>query len=99
MISRGEFTDAIASLSFRTYDRNRDGMIDLDEWRAVERGTGNEALFRMRDLSRNGKMSIPEARLAAEKNRGLNALFNTIDVNRDGYIDRGEARQYRPAAR
>jgi Ca2+-binding EF-hand superfamily protein len=99
VISRGEFTDAVAAISFRNYDRNHDGVIDPGEWRAVEGGGGNEALFHLRDLSRNGKISIPEARLAAEKNQGLSALFNSIDLNRDGYIDRAEARRYKPARR
>ena len=96
VISRGEFTDAIAMLSFQSYDRNHDGFIDLAEWRAVE-GAGNDTLFRMRDLSRNGKISRQEARLAAEKNRGLDALFSTIDANHDGVIDRAEARRYQGA--
>ncbi len=96
VISRGEFTDAVALLSFRNYDRNHDGFIDLGEWHAVE-GGGNDALFRLRDLSRNGRISPQESRLAAEKNHGLYALFAKIDANRDGVIDPAEARRYRSA--
>jgi Ca2+-binding EF-hand superfamily protein len=97
-ISRGEFTDAVAEISFAAADRNHDGFIDLAEWRAAESG-GNDALFRARDLSRNGRISPQESRLAAEKNGSLAALFSAIDTNRDGFIDRDEARHYRSKLR
>jgi len=97
-ISRGEFTDSIAQISFASLDRNHDGYIDLAEWRAGESG-GNEALFRARDLSRNGRISPQEARLAAEKNGSMNALFSTVDSNHDGLIDADEARRYRATLR
>jgi Ca2+-binding EF-hand superfamily protein len=94
VISRGEFTDAVNDLSFAACDRNHDGFIDLNEWHASEKGAGNDALFRLRDMSRNGKISRQEARLAAEKNGSLASLFSAIDTNRDGFIDSAEARRY-----
>ena len=99
LISRGEFTDAVADVSFAAYDRNHDGFIELDEWRAVEKGSANDGLFRLRDLSRNGRISRQEARLAAEKNGSLAALFALIDTNHDGQIDRAEARKYQSVLR
>jgi len=98
-LSRGEFSDAVADVSFANYDRNGDNFIDLDEWRAVEKGNANDGLFRLRDLSRNGRISRHEARLAAEKNGSLAGLFTTIDTNRNGGIDRTEARQYQAVLR
>jgi Ca2+-binding EF-hand superfamily protein len=94
VISRGEFTDAVADISFASCDRNHDGFLDLGEWRGGEKGAGNEALFRLRDMSRNGKISRQESRLAAEKNGSLVGLFASIDANRDGFIDSAEARRY-----
>jgi Ca2+-binding EF-hand superfamily protein len=99
VISRGEFTDAVANASFAAYDRNHDGFIDLDEWRAAEKSSANDGLFRLRDLSRNGRISRQEARLAAEKNGSLAALFASIDTNRDGFLDRAEARNYQSVLR
>ncbi|MGB8169431.1 MAG: hypothetical protein WCF18_18170 [Chthoniobacteraceae bacterium] len=99
VISRGEFTDGVADVSFATYDRNRDGFIELAEWQAVEKGAANDGLFRLRDLSRNGRISPQESRLAAEKNGSLLSLFASIDTNRDGFIDGAEARQYRATRR
>jgi Ca2+-binding EF-hand superfamily protein len=98
-ISRGEFSDAVAELSFSSYDRNGDGVIDLGEWRAVEGGSGNDSLFKQRDLSRNGRISRPEGRLATEKNGSLIALFSSIDTNKDGVLDRAEAKAAIRAAR
>lgn len=98
-ISRGEFSDAVADVSFNTYDRNGDDYIDPAEWRAVEKSEANDGLFRLRDMSRNGRISRHEARLAAEKNGSLAALFSNIDTNRDGGIDRNEARQYQAVLR
>ena len=92
VLSRGEFTDAVADASFRACDRNGDGFIDLGEWHTAENGSGNDALFRARDLSRNGRISGQEYRLAAEKNGALAAHFAAIDRNRDGVIDPAEAR-------
>jgi Ca2+-binding EF-hand superfamily protein len=92
VLSQSEFTDAVAQLSFDTYDRNHDGFIDPAEWRALEQG--NDALFRARDLSGNGRITRQEARLAAEKNKSLLALLATIDTNHDGVIDRAEAMAY-----
>lgn len=98
-ISRGEFTDAVADVSFATYDRNHDDFIDAAEWRSVENSNANDGLFRLRDMSRNGRISRQEARLAAEKNGSLTGLFARIDTNRDGGIDRNEARQYQSVLR
>lgn len=92
VLSRGEFTDAVADASFRAYDRNGDGYITLGEWQSVEKGGTNDALFRARDMSRNGRISPQESRLAAEKNGALAAHFSAIDRNRDGVIDAAEAR-------
>lgn len=89
----------MADVSFASYDRNGDDFIDPEEWRAVEKGNANDGLFRLRDLSRNGRISRHEARLAAEKNGSLAGLFTTIDTNRDGGIDRTEARQYQAVLR
>jgi Ca2+-binding EF-hand superfamily protein len=99
VVSRGEFTDAVADVSFATYDRNHDGFIELEEWRSVEKGNASDGLFRLRDLSRNGKISRQESRLAAEKNGSLAALFFAIDTNHDGFIDRNEARKYQSVLR
>ena len=99
LISRGEFTDAVTEISFAAYDRNHDGFIDPEEWRAGEKGSANDGLFHLRDLSRNGTISRQEARLAAEKNGSLAALFDSIDTNHDGFIDRDEARHYQAALR
>lgn len=96
-ISRGEFTDAVAGASFRATDRNGDGFVDLAEWRTAERG--DDSLFRLRDMSRNGRISPQEARLAAEKNGSLSAFFASVDTNRDGQIDRTEARRYQSSRR
>lgn len=92
VLSRGEFTDAVADAAFRASDRNGDGFITLGEWQSMEKSSGSDALFRARDLSRNGRISPQESRLAAEKNGTLNAYFSSYDRNRDGAIDATEAR-------
>ena len=98
VLSRGEFTDAIADASFRVCDRNGDGFIALGEWQSVERGSGNDALFRARDMSRNGRISRQESRMALEKNGALAARFSSFDRNRDGVLDPSEARAAGKAA-
>jgi Ca2+-binding EF-hand superfamily protein len=91
-LSRGEFTDAVADASFRAYDRNGDDFITLAEWQSLESGGGNDALFRGRDMSRNGRISRQEYRLAAEKNGSLASHFAAYDRNRDGMLSATEAR-------
>ena len=89
-----EFSDGVAKVSFRYYDTNKDGYVQLEEWQAVELGTGDPKKFALRDLNHDGKISLAEGQKAAAKNRRFAKLFARVDTNHDGYIEIAEAKAY-----
>ncbi len=78
-----------SSESFRSLDRNRDGVIMLDEMTAAS----DERLKRM---DKNGDGTIGRDEFngfhAAEARQRADRIFKALDRNRDGRITAGEAR-------
>jgi Ca2+-binding EF-hand superfamily protein len=83
--------DALIGQRFNGYDRNGDGRITADEWRAASADSG---LFYRLDTNRDRALTPDE--YAASNLAGTNAQggppyqFANIDRNRDGWITRNE---------
>src|SRR5215471_4523822 len=83
-----------AQMRFRDLDRNRNGVIERNEWR------GSPRSFQMRDWNNDGVLSGDEVRTGAnppadsieaeDYNMSANDRFAYLDVNNKGYIDRNE---------
>ncbi|MEE9910905.1 MAG: EF-hand domain-containing protein [Deltaproteobacteria bacterium] len=81
-ISKQEYMDAAAG-TFKTYDRNGDGILTREEIKAIK-GIDVEKFLKETDANRDGKIVKEEFDKAAEKR------FNAIDKNKNRYIDKNE---------
>ena len=77
---------------YRSWDRNRDGVVSRSEWR----GTAQE--FRNLDWNRDGVIARDELRAADWADEDWQGdTFQTLDRNRDGQLTRNEWRGERAA--
>jgi len=82
--------DAVISQRFNSFDRNSDGSITADEWRAANTDSG---LFNRLDVNRDRALTIAEyaqSNGAADAQGGPRYMFTNVDRNRDGWITRNE---------
>jgi Ca2+-binding EF-hand superfamily protein len=83
-----------SQMRFRDLDRNRNGMIERNEWR------GSPRSFQIHDWNNDGVLSGDEVRNGAnppddsieaeDYNMSVGDRFGYLDVNNNGYIDRNE---------
>jgi Ca2+-binding EF-hand superfamily protein len=85
-IDKKEYTDAV-SKSFDKLDKNRDGYLSREEFKATGIPNSNK-LFDELDTNKDGRISKDEFIKGAEKH------FTIMDKNADGFIDRNEFNLY-----
>ena len=81
-IDTQEFTNAV-SKTFRMYDKNGDGHLDLEEFRA-SKVPDPDKRFNEIDTNKDGRVDYAEFLGAATK------WFKVSDTDRDGHLDRAE---------
>jgi Ca2+-binding EF-hand superfamily protein len=83
--------DALIAQRFRSYDRNGDGLITMNEWRAE---SADARLFERLDRSGDRTLTLEEyamgGGLRLDAQGGPSNGFSTLDRNRDGWISRNE---------
>jgi Ca2+-binding EF-hand superfamily protein len=85
-IDKKEYTDSV-SKSFDKLDKNKDGYLDREEFKAT--GIPNtDELFDELDTNKDGRISKDEFVKGAEKH------FTIMDKNADGFIDKNEFNLY-----
>ena len=85
-VSRAEFRQAVQQDAFEHLDANGDGVIDLEEWKAVEDVRQPIKRFESLDADENAELSFEEFSTATRKKRALDHMFGTMDVDGDGFI-------------
>ena len=74
----------VTNSRYRTYDRNRDGVIERNEW------SGSTSSFRSADWNNDGVLSGREVRANAQRVRNSSHRVDAVDRNRDGVIAQSE---------
>jgi hypothetical protein len=88
--SQAGFTEYVKKATFERLDTNRDGMISMEEWKAVDHSPKAEKHFKAMDRDRNGKISYLEFSNAAVWKSALNDSFSSLDRDHDGKLAPGE---------
>lgn len=85
-VSPAEFAGHIKKSTFEKLDTNKDGMISLEEWQAVDMSPEAQKHFDAMDKDRNGRISYPEFSGVADWKSALNDSFTSLDRDRDGSL-------------
>ena len=85
-VSQAEFAGHIKKSTFEKLDANKDGLITLEEWKAVDRSPEAQKHFEAMDKDRNGRISYPEFSDAVDWKSALNDSFKSLDRDRDSNL-------------
>ncbi|MDP2991082.1 MAG: EF-hand domain-containing protein, partial [Kiritimatiellota bacterium] len=85
-VSQAEFARHAKTSAFERLDQNKDGMITLEEWKAVDHSPEAEKNFAAMDKDRNGRLSHPEFSDAPDWKSALNDSFKSLDRDRDSNL-------------
>ena len=85
-VSQAEFDRHAKTSTFKRLDQDKDGMITLEEWKAVDLSPEAQKHFEAMDKDRNGRISYPEFLDAADWKSALNDSFKLLDRDRDSHL-------------
>ena len=85
-VSQAEFAGYVKKSTFAKLDANKDGMISLEEWKAVDHSPDAEKHFEAMDKDRNGRISYPEFSNAENWQSALDDSFKSLDRDRDNNL-------------
>ena len=90
-IQPGEFDSFMKGHVFDTVDSNGDGVVTMEEWRAVA-PNHPESKFKEADTNGDGVISRAEADAASDKSKGYQKLFAKADTDQSGALSRDEVK-------
>lgn len=85
-VNQAEFAQQAKKSTFERLDQDKDGVITLQEWEAVDHSPEAKKHFEAMDKDRNGRISYPEFLDASEWKSTLNDSFNKLDRDRDSNL-------------
>lgn len=89
-VSRAELNGYIKKSTFEKLDADKNGVITLEEWKAVDHSPEAKKHFDAMDKDRNGRISYPEFSNAPDWGSALNDSFKSLDRDRDSNLAPGE---------
>jgi len=89
-VSQAEFDRHSQVSTFERLDQDKDGVITLKEWRAVDRSPEAEKNFGAMDKDRNGRISYPEFSNTVDWKSALDDSFKSLDRDRDSNLTPAE---------
>ena len=85
-VSQAEFSGYVKKSTFEKLDTDKDGMISLEEWKAMDKSPEAQKHFDAMDKDRNGRISYPEFTNTTDWKSALNDSFNSLDRDRDSHL-------------
>jgi len=85
-VSQAEFDRHAKTSTFKRLDQDKDGMIALEEWKAVDLSPEAQKHFEAMDKDRNGKISSSEFSDTTHWKSTLNDSFKLLDRDRDSHL-------------
>ena len=85
-VSQAEFDCHAKTSTFKRLDQDKDGMIVLEEWKAVDLSPEAQKHFEAMDKDRNGKISSSEFSDTTHWKSTLNDSFKLLDRDRDSHL-------------
>ena len=85
-VSQAEFVRHAQTSTFERLDQDKDGMITLEEWKAVDLSPEAQKHFDAMDKDRNRRISYPEFSDTAHWKNALNDSFTLLDRDRDSHL-------------
>ena len=85
-VSQAEFDRHAKTSTFKRLDQDKDGMITLEEWKAVDLSPEAQKHFEAMDKDRNGKISSSEFSDTTHWKSTLNDSFKLLDRDRDSHL-------------
>jgi len=85
-VSQAEFDRHAKTSTFKRLDQDKDGMIVLEEWKAVDLSPEAQKHFEAMDKDRNGKISSSEFSDTTHWKSTLNDSFKLLDRDRDSHL-------------
>jgi len=85
-VSQAEFARHAKASTFDRLDQDKDDMVTLEEWKAVDNSPEAGKHFEAMDTDRNGRISYSEFSDAADWKSALNDSFKSLDRDRDSHL-------------
>ena len=85
-VSQAEFDRHAKTSTFKRLDQDKDGMITLEEWKAVDLSPEAQKHFEAMDKDRNDRISSSEFSDKTHWKSALNDSFKLLDRDRDSHL-------------
>lgn len=85
-VNKAEFDRQVKNDTFTQLDKDKDGAVSLEEWKAYDKSPSAREHFEAMDVNHDRRVSLPEFSDAAEWKSGLKDSFTALDRDRDGHL-------------
>ena len=90
MLDHEELKSYLTDLLMTRVDRDGNGVITIEEWRAADNAPDADAHFADLDEDQDGKVTKKEVARAIARSGDLDVVFVNLDHDRNGFISHDE---------